>query len=188
MASGTKGNKSARILHPMSSSDFGMRAGQALDLVVPGPHRDKIVARHLGVSVRMAKYLRAGQHWSIARLNQASAVFGGAFDALLGDSAAHYASMAEISERLSRVEDLLDTTLVGGTAAQPFPPEVRPLHGPGEGRDAGGPAPAGDPVDRVGADLSGAVGQTPTRLALLRGQVAADRGLPPLSTKTERGV
>lgn len=63
--------------------DFGLRAGSALDQLIPAPHRDKTVARMLNVSVRMAKYLRAGQFWTADRLTQASAVLGAAFDAAL---------------------------------------------------------------------------------------------------------
>ena len=63
--------------------DFGLRAGSALDRLVPGPHRDKSIARLFGISVRMAKYLRAGEHWTADRLSQASAVLGVAFVAAL---------------------------------------------------------------------------------------------------------
>lgn len=172
MATDKKGNKSAGTLHPMMS-DYGMRAATALDLVVPGPHRDKTIANKLGVSLRHAKYLRAGRYWNIARLNQVSAIFGSTFDALLGSSATHYADMTAIAERLARVEGILDATAVGRTEAQPISPEVRPLHQSGEGRDAGRGAPQGHPPDRMGADIPDDRRAASTGLGALRREVAA---------------
>lgn len=55
------------------TADYGQRAALALDRCVPGPNRDKAVARLFGVSVRMAQYLRRGQFWTAERLTQASA-------------------------------------------------------------------------------------------------------------------
>jgi ubiquinone biosynthesis protein UbiJ len=89
------------------AGDYGQRAATALDLLITGPHRDKTVARLFGVSVRMAKYLRAGQYWTSERLTQASGVLGAAFDAALispSSSAQHYAEMADIADRLARLE------------------------------------------------------------------------------------
>lgn len=54
------------------TADYGQRAALALDRCIPGPNRDKAVARLFGVSVRFAQYLRRGQHWTAERLTQAS--------------------------------------------------------------------------------------------------------------------
>lgn len=64
-------------------SDYGIRAADALNQLLPGEHRDKTVARLFDCSVRMAKYLRAGQHWTAERLSQASSLFGSMFDEML---------------------------------------------------------------------------------------------------------
>lgn len=55
------------------TADYGQRAALALDRCIPGPNRDKAVARLFGVSVRRAQYLRRGQFWTAERLSQASA-------------------------------------------------------------------------------------------------------------------
>lgn len=89
------------------SADYGQRAALALDRCIPGQNRDKVVARLFGVSVRMAQYLRCGQHWTTNRLSQASAVLGIAFDAALyspAPSVQHYTEMADIEGRLARLE------------------------------------------------------------------------------------
>lgn len=70
------------------TADYGQRAAMALDRCVPGPHRDKIVAGKLGVSVRMAKYLRAGLFWTTDRLTQASRSFED-FDAYIATPNLH---------------------------------------------------------------------------------------------------
>lgn len=82
MATARKGNEIAQKGNGTMPSDYGMRAAIAIDRLVLGPHRDKTVARLFGVSVRMAKYLRAGQHWTIDRLNRASETIKG-FDSYL---------------------------------------------------------------------------------------------------------
>src|SRR6185437_9960111 len=67
----------------MERNEIALRAGFALDRLVPAPNRDKTIARMFGVSVRMAVYLRAGQHWTMDHLARASATLGTAFDTLL---------------------------------------------------------------------------------------------------------
>jgi len=62
--------------------DYGRRAAYAINRLVPGPNRDKAVARLFECSIRTAQYLRAGLHWSIDRLNIASKKVNG-FDAYL---------------------------------------------------------------------------------------------------------
>lgn len=99
------------------TSDYGQRAAVALDQLLPGEHRDKIVARMFNVSLRMAKYLRAGQHWTADRLSQASALLGAAFDAaLVSSDERHVSEMTEIAERLARLEEWRAETDRGGDA------------------------------------------------------------------------
>jgi len=56
----------------------------ALDLLIAERiaerNRDKAVARMFGVSLRMAKYLREGKHWTVDRLQMASALLGRDFN------------------------------------------------------------------------------------------------------------
>lgn len=86
------------LARPMS--DYGLRAAQALDTLVPGPHRDKAVARLFRCSVRMAQYLRRGEYWTADRLSQASRTLGAAFDVLLYDPDAMAAEIAELRRRI----------------------------------------------------------------------------------------
>jgi hypothetical protein len=55
------------------------RAAEFLETSYLGPHKDKRVARDLGISPGMAKLLRAGQGWTLARLDQAVLFYGGSF-------------------------------------------------------------------------------------------------------------
>lgn len=77
------------------TADYGQRAALALDRCIPGPNRDKAVARLFGVSVRMAQYLRRGQHWTTERLTQASAAL---------QSVDQYISAPNIHQRLDAME------------------------------------------------------------------------------------
>lgn len=87
-------------------SDYGMRAALALDELIPPPHRDKAVQRLFDVSLRMAKYLRRGQHWTIERLTQASRVLDG-FDICVASPERLHGlrmEMDELEKRLARLE------------------------------------------------------------------------------------
>ncbi len=63
-----------------SGNVFAVTAGNALDVLTAGPHQDKRIARLFGVTPRMARYLRAGKHWTIERLALASALLGHDFN------------------------------------------------------------------------------------------------------------
>lgn len=78
MESGGERNETRKDL--ASVTDYGARAAAALDQLLPGPHRDKAVARLFNVSVRMAQYLRSGRFWTAERLSQASRALGVDFD------------------------------------------------------------------------------------------------------------
>jgi hypothetical protein len=82
---------------------FARNAGAALELLVNGPHRDKLIARMFGVSIRMAQYLRAGKCWTVDRLSTASAVLGEEFDRLLMQRILP-PSTEKIHERIDRLE------------------------------------------------------------------------------------
>jgi len=88
MATEPEGNNFAQKGNRKMTSDYGQRAALAVNRLVPGPHRDKAIARKLGCSVRFAKYLRAGQHWTIDWLNRASSTIQG-FDAYLASPDFH---------------------------------------------------------------------------------------------------
>lgn len=101
MATEEERNRSAIGLRNMSQ--IGARAAVALDLCVPGPNRDKRVARLFRCSVRLAQYLRKGQCWTAARLSQASGVLGADFDiALAGIDIG--AEIAQLRARLNELE------------------------------------------------------------------------------------
>ena len=152
---------------PMTA-DYGRRAAAALDLLIPGPHRDKAIARLFGTSVRMAKYLRSGRHWTAERLSQASRALGAGFDVALyspAPSAQHDAEMAEIAARLARMEACFVEMARGGDpgpAPTQGPAVVGPRHTDRGGRTrvdsnrqptvGRGLAPPGQ-----GHDLAGAV-------------------------------
>ena len=103
MARATKGKGIAETGKRMSA-DYGVRAGMALNHLVRGPHRDKAVARLLGVSVRMAKYLRAGQFWTTARLSQAGRLIDG-FDAYLASPEWVLARLDELAVEVERLRE-----------------------------------------------------------------------------------
>jgi hypothetical protein len=58
------------------------RAAAALDLNHPGPNKDKRIAQAFLISPGMAKQLRAGRGWTVARLDQAMRLFPGFRDLL----------------------------------------------------------------------------------------------------------
>jgi hypothetical protein len=58
---------------------IAQRAGLFLDQNFPGPHKDKRVAQHLGISPNMASLLRRGQSWTIDRLDQVREIYGWSF-------------------------------------------------------------------------------------------------------------
>lgn len=76
-------------------SDYGARAGLALDRLVPGPNRDKAVERIFNCSPRMARYLRKGLFWTTDRLTQASRAIEN-FDA--------YIATPNLQQRLDALE------------------------------------------------------------------------------------
>lgn len=88
MATNQDGKDIANRGNGAVSSDYGVRAGSALNRLVPGPNRDKAIARLFDVSDRMARYLRAGQFWTVDRLNIASQRIAG-FDAYLASPDFH---------------------------------------------------------------------------------------------------
>ena len=53
------------------SASIAARAAWFLEINHTGPHKDKRIARSLGISPAMAKLLRAGRGWTVARLDQA---------------------------------------------------------------------------------------------------------------------
>src|SRR4051812_38259451 len=97
MATEPEGKPVSHEGNGVMGADYGIRAAHALDRLIGGPHRDKVVARAFGVSVRMAKYLRSGKHWTTERLSQASRLWGVDFDRLLSAPNASYIQ-AEIAD------------------------------------------------------------------------------------------
>ena len=149
------------------TADYGQRAAIALDLLVPGPHRDKAVARMFGVSVRTAKYLRTGKRWTVDRMTQARERLGEAFDTAL-TGAQMRAETENIEQRIARLEAKLEA-LARRHDAQLAPHETGEPGAPGR---SGGPGhralvepAATSPADRAG--------QAPQRAG--RGMAPEDR-------------
>lgn len=92
--------------------DYGVRAADAINHLVPGPNRDKAVARIFRCSVRMARYLRSGQFWSIDRLNQASAKVPG-FDEHIANP-----HLARYERIMQEIEDIREQHLKRGKYGQ----------------------------------------------------------------------
>lgn len=89
-----------------NSETISNRAAAFIDINYSGAHKDKRIARALGVSPAMARVLRAGRGWTVARLEQAAGLFGQAFrDAVWPPSA------AELDKRLDRIEQMLAEVL-----------------------------------------------------------------------------
>ena len=58
------------------ANDISCRLGAFMDLVNPGPHKDKHIAQRLDISVAMAKVLRSGRGWTAARIGQVWSIYG----------------------------------------------------------------------------------------------------------------
>jgi hypothetical protein len=56
---------------------IGARAGAFLEINYPGRGKDERIARDLGISAGMAKMLRQGRAWTVARLDQAIELWSG---------------------------------------------------------------------------------------------------------------
>jgi hypothetical protein len=100
-------NEKERSNLAIECSDFAQRAGRALDELVPGPNRDKLVARMFRCSERLAQYLLAGKCWTVQRLSMASAMLGEDFDHLLlgaGRPARQPPSRDELMQRFDLLE------------------------------------------------------------------------------------
>lgn len=87
-----------------TASDYGVRAGQAIERLVPGPNRDKEIARIFKITDRMARFLRRGQFWTIERLNQASLSIPG-FDTYVADPL--LARCDELEREIADIRDML---------------------------------------------------------------------------------
>jgi hypothetical protein len=70
-------DKAGKLVSKMDSVDaidtIGDRAGWFLESHYAGPAKNKRIARALGISPGMAKLLRSGRGWTVARLEQAIA-------------------------------------------------------------------------------------------------------------------
>lgn len=85
-------------------SDYGQRAALAINDLVPGPNRDKALARIFRCTDRMVRYLRNGRYWSIDRLNQASAAIKG-FDAYIASPL--HARFSALEQELGELREML---------------------------------------------------------------------------------
>jgi hypothetical protein len=65
MARGPAGNEPSEL-----GSGIAARAGLFLEINFVGGSKDKRIARELGISPGMAKMLRAGRGWTVARVDQ----------------------------------------------------------------------------------------------------------------------
>ncbi len=74
MATSRTDNKADQLDNSIAHS-----AAQFLGARFQGPHKDKRIARELGISPGMAKLLRAGRGWTVARLDQGVQLYGPEF-------------------------------------------------------------------------------------------------------------
>lgn len=88
----------------MDGTIFGKRAGQALDALFPEQNRDKAIARLFGVSTRMARYLRAGDRWTLERLAFASNALGQKFNEMLIPRDQPIVPKETIEDKLDRID------------------------------------------------------------------------------------
>jgi hypothetical protein len=58
-------------IHSELDNSIGKRAGAFLEMNYPGGKKDERIAQDLGISTGMAKLLRQGRAWTVARLDQA---------------------------------------------------------------------------------------------------------------------
>ena len=110
MSSDIKGNVLA-----YEGNDFAGNAGFALDFLVAQriaeQNRDKAVARMFGISLRMAKYLREGKHWTVERLTIASSLLGRDFDVLVIVPMRYGIEPETIHDRIDEVENQIEQEL-----------------------------------------------------------------------------
>jgi hypothetical protein len=140
-------------------NDFAGNAGFALDLLVGERiavrNRDKAVARMFGVSLRMAKYLREGKHWTTDRLTMASALLGRDFDVLVIVPLRSGIGPDEIHDRIDAVGNQIDQEIavLRGEVKDGFYQIMRFLGALVHGE--AGPAP----VAQIGADTQKVVAE-----------------------------
>ena len=85
-------------------SGIAARAGAWLEINFVGPSKDKRIARELGVSPSMAKMLRGGRGWTVARLDQLAGLYAGFRDFVFPPPAAPPpVGVDELAVRLERV-------------------------------------------------------------------------------------
>lgn len=65
--------------------NYGLRAAEALDELLPKENRAKAIARLFDCTPRFAKYLLKGECWTVRRLAQAGEVFGDAWNIAFGE-------------------------------------------------------------------------------------------------------
>lgn len=85
------------------SDSIANRAATFLAVNHAGPHSTKRIAQLFGISAGMAKLLRAGRGWTVARLDQATALFGNAFKDFVWPP-----SPDELHDRLDRIDAVLE--------------------------------------------------------------------------------
>lgn len=114
---------------PKMSADYGIRAAGAMRRLLPSKHRNKAIETLFRCSPRMAKYLDAGQYWTIDRLNQASAALGAAFDVAMAGGEPdeqHISEMYELAEWLVRWGKSQNEAVVATLSSRLAPPDRVP--------------------------------------------------------------
>lgn len=127
-----------------SANEIASRATWFVTRVDSGAHADKRTAQRFGVSVSMAKLLRRGQGWTLARVEQARRSFGPSFDHMVfgpltaggqDDISHHVAEFDAAYERLKRCvvggpyQPRLDAVAPRDTAEASGRELPRPLNG-----------------------------------------------------------
>jgi hypothetical protein len=84
-----------------SASAIGARAGAFLEINYAGASKDKRIARDLGISPQMARLLRQGRGWTVARFDQVLRLWPAAFRDFV------FPPTEELYARLDRLADEL---------------------------------------------------------------------------------
>lgn len=142
MARNRKANVTAE-----TANEIAARATWFLNQTDGGAHGDKRVASRFSISLSMAKLLRRGQGWTLARIEQARRSYGPSFDHMVfgpitGGGHALESEIAQLQSAVNRLAtawrrgplDIGDPDLAFGRVADPY--RVAPVED-SERRDQG---------------------------------------------------
>ncbi len=102
MARTGRGNENGDL-----GSGIAARAGAFLEINYAGGSKDKRIARDLAISAGMAKQLRGGRGWTVARFDQVMALFPAFRDFVFPPADQLNARLERLADRFERLADEL---------------------------------------------------------------------------------